>query len=58
MPKTSQMTEEEILKEEHDHGECGTFCFWCIEDQKRFEGRYPLAPGFYASRYMTVGFKA
>ena len=54
-----ELTEEEILREEHEMGECGSGCKWCHEKHQRFlDARYPPTPGFYASRYMTIGFKA
>ena len=53
-----ELTDEEIAKEDHNLGECGSGCKWCFEAHQRFwEARYPPTPGFYASRYTTIRFQ-
>jgi hypothetical protein len=54
-----KLTDEEIAKEDHDLGECGSGCKWCHEaHQEVMRALYPPLPGFYASRFMTIGFRA
>jgi hypothetical protein len=51
-------TEEQIAKEDHDNGECGSGCKWCHEKHMEFVRARIEPKGFYASRYMTIGFRA
>jgi hypothetical protein len=55
-----KMTEEQIAKEDHDNGECGTGCKWCHEKHMEVvNALYPPTPGFWVSHYfMGCTFKA
>jgi hypothetical protein len=51
-------TEEEMLHEDHENGECVGGCKWCFEAHQEIVNARYEPTGFYASRYMTIGFTA